>query len=458
MCKAVFFYLLFFIFISSVQAQLTEFRAGDKLCADVMNKNFEYFKEKFQMRTTQVNCPNDSIQEALKEYNHIQVSGECSENILIGLRGLLSEKQRQINSDFIFIEGIGSNGTTIIRPKETSTATIDIDDTITVRLENLTIYGTERTLTASTNSAVYGSNLNIINENGDGIRISTNAWAGFYNLNVTTSGDAFYVNNGGNLYATNSVIESGRGLFLSTGGNVYFKNIEMRNPKVGIYADKGTLWAENLKIYGNENTTEVLDLNRSNFWLSGFESTYSFIKLAQTDIYITDSNISGASKFPEIFTMRDSSLIARKTVFAGNGSQVFLAYQNSSVTLSESQVSSDRTTMRITYSSTAEISDSTVSSESNTAIYQEGNAYAEIWRSNITSNAGPAIKISHNSSVFVSGSSIITTTGSDFSIRYNSSLKIGDNAVIENVYCDKNSSIETGNNALILSNSGDCLD
>ena len=171
MRKAVFFYLLFFIFISAVQAQLTEFRAGDKLSASEMNKNFEYFKEKFQMRTTQVNCPNDSIQEALKEYNHIQVSGECSENILIGLRGLLSEKQRQINSDFIFIEGIGSNRTTIIRPKETSTATIDIDDTITVRLENLKIYGTERTLTASTNSAVYGSNLNIINENGDGINV-----------------------------------------------------------------------------------------------------------------------------------------------------------------------------------------------------------------------------------------------------------------------------------------------
>ena len=58
----------------------------------------------------------------------------------------------------------------------------------------------------------------------------------------------------------------------------------------------------------------------------------------------------------------------------------------------------------------------------------------------------------------MSGSSTITTTGSDFSIRYNSSLKIGDNAVIENVYCDKNSSIEIGNDALILSNSGDCLD
>ena len=223
------------------------------------------------------------------------------------------EKQRQINSDFIFIEGIGSNRTTIIRPKETSTATIDIDDTITVRLENLTIYGTERTLTASTNSAVYGSNLNIINENGDGINVSTNAWAGFYNLNITTSGNAFFVNTGGNLYTTDSVIESGTGLFLE--GYVYFKNIEMRNPKVGIYADKGTLWAENLKIYGNENTTEVLDLNRSNFWLSGFESTYSFIKINQTNIYINGSNISGAAKFQYIFSMGNSIIDSKKKQF-----------------------------------------------------------------------------------------------------------------------------------------------
>ena len=39
--------LILLLNASILFAQLAEFRARDKLSADVMNKNFEYFKEKF---------------------------------------------------------------------------------------------------------------------------------------------------------------------------------------------------------------------------------------------------------------------------------------------------------------------------------------------------------------------------------------------------------------------------
>ena len=80
-------FLFFFISTSAVLAQLTEFRAGDKLSASEMNKNFQYLEEQFQgSRKTIVNCGTSGngsgINEAIDNgYTDITITGICQENI-----------------------------------------------------------------------------------------------------------------------------------------------------------------------------------------------------------------------------------------------------------------------------------------------------------------------------------------------------------------------------------------
>ena len=82
------------------------FSANTEAKASEVNENFEYLLKRFKLRTTTINCYSDSIQDALKEYNHIKVSGNCNQYVQIGLRGYQSSSQQQINRDFIFIEGL----------------------------------------------------------------------------------------------------------------------------------------------------------------------------------------------------------------------------------------------------------------------------------------------------------------------------------------------------------------
>ena len=108
------------------------FTANTAAKASEVNANFEYLLERFKLRVTTIDCSNGSIQDALKEYNHIKLSGNCNQYVQIGLRGYQSSSQQQINRDFIFIEGLDPNKASTI--SSSNIVVVDIDDTVTVHL------------------------------------------------------------------------------------------------------------------------------------------------------------------------------------------------------------------------------------------------------------------------------------------------------------------------------------
>ena len=78
------FLCLVFIPISAMgQSMPYTFSANTAAKASELNENFKYLLERIETRKTTVSCPNDSITNALKDYNHILISGYCSENIFL---------------------------------------------------------------------------------------------------------------------------------------------------------------------------------------------------------------------------------------------------------------------------------------------------------------------------------------------------------------------------------------
>ena len=75
--------LLFLLPISAMgQSMPHTFTANTPAKASEVNANFTYLLERFGTRKTTVNCSSgESITTALKNYNHIVISGDGTENI-----------------------------------------------------------------------------------------------------------------------------------------------------------------------------------------------------------------------------------------------------------------------------------------------------------------------------------------------------------------------------------------
>ncbi|HIG77711.1 MAG TPA: hypothetical protein EYQ48_07460 [Candidatus Lambdaproteobacteria bacterium] len=60
------------------------FTANTAAKANEVNANFQYLLNKFGTRKTAVNCySGKSIANALKNYNHLVITGLCNENIVL---------------------------------------------------------------------------------------------------------------------------------------------------------------------------------------------------------------------------------------------------------------------------------------------------------------------------------------------------------------------------------------
>ena len=77
-CLLVFFGFLYFSALA--QSLPHTFTANTAAKASEVNENFKYLLERFGTRKTSVNCySGESITTALQNYNHIVISGICSE-------------------------------------------------------------------------------------------------------------------------------------------------------------------------------------------------------------------------------------------------------------------------------------------------------------------------------------------------------------------------------------------
>ena len=106
------------------------FSANTSAKASEVNENFTYLLERFGTRKTTVNCSGgESITTALQNYNHIVISGICSENLSLDATSLPHR--------LVILEGTSSSSDGI-SASDTSKAVVEIfNGGITLKATNL---------------------------------------------------------------------------------------------------------------------------------------------------------------------------------------------------------------------------------------------------------------------------------------------------------------------------------
>jgi len=240
------------------------FSANTAAKASEVNENFEYLFQRFKLRTTTIDCSSsDSIQDALKEYNHIKVSGNCNQYVQIGLRGYQSSSQQQINRDFIFIEGLDANKATTI--SSSNKVVIDIDDTITVRLKNLTISGTDQyALTVGRGATLYAESLEVKNAQ-NGITVHDGGIAYLSDITVSATSNAVQVTRNGTarIYNDSLLQNSPVGLAVYYGSHAQVDNSTINGNQLGVYMKQASLDVYGSTISNNTGDGFLLHHNSS---------------------------------------------------------------------------------------------------------------------------------------------------------------------------------------------------
>ena len=70
--------------ISSETNSIQSFNSGDTISSSQMNSNFQFLTKQFKTNEKVINCPEDSITDAIDEgFNHLIINGTCQTTFMI---------------------------------------------------------------------------------------------------------------------------------------------------------------------------------------------------------------------------------------------------------------------------------------------------------------------------------------------------------------------------------------
>ncbi len=138
------------------------FSANTAAKASEVNENFTYLLERFGTRKTTVNCySGESITTALKNYNHIVISGVCTENISLDGESLPHR--------VVILEGSSSTSDGI-SASDTSKPVINVfNGSITLKISKLKITGGTRGIEGYLGPTIILNNILVENNTSFGI-------------------------------------------------------------------------------------------------------------------------------------------------------------------------------------------------------------------------------------------------------------------------------------------------
>jgi len=213
------------------------FSANTAAKASEVNENFTYLLERFGTRKTTVNCySGESITTALQNYNHILISGICTENINLDIT-------TQVHR-VIILEG-SSSSSDGIRAKDSSNPVIKICcGAIFLKASKLKLTSGNHGLLAVLGATIFLENVLVENNTSTGINIrasfgiikdSTIQNNGSHAIEISFSGAAGIEGNTISGHTSNSSIKITRG----SSANIK-KNTITNGKYAGISVDRGS--------------------------------------------------------------------------------------------------------------------------------------------------------------------------------------------------------------------------
>ena len=478
-----------------VFAQLTEFSMGDILSAGAMNQNFKYLEKRFGgIRETTVNCgtsgTGSGINSAIQNgYNSIVINGICKENIKVdGKKG---------NTRLLKLRGANNDASQdkIIDNSSYTEHVLKFNyGGMLVTIDNLTISGGDRAITAWSNinlkiynSKVEGYKNRGINLSGGSIldaenltidgsysgattdEVGLQMWgksvAWFENLTITN-------NQKYGLTTWNSVIDvngnitlTGNGRAINVGGGATFSsdaNITISgSTDRAISVNQGflTIWdgttsitnttgvilnswmsnihIENLTATGDGSSSDnIFNINSSVFSLKNLSISNS----GEHGIWIGNStgefdNLTSSNNKEDGIAASQSRIEMRDSVISGNEGDGIELDQASSLELRSSTISSNEDEgIDVEGSSYIKVRDSTISNNDDKAIKIDEGSVLEVKDSTITGKSGKNAIAGFNKSIMIisedDGSTVISTTNSDAIYLRNSHGEIRDGVVV----------------------------
>ena len=236
------------------------FSANTAAKASEVNENFKYLLERFGTRKTAVNCySGESIANALKNYNHLVITGICNENIVLDAS--------ESNQPYVILEGSESNMATILQASNNSKDLIHIvNGATTLVVRNLTLKGGYNGIrTFPSGGMVIVSNAKIMNQVRHGVEANGGTQLIMSNVELSNYGSVsssetwwiprgVLVNNNSHARLENLTLNSPNtkardGIVISGSSSAEISGVEVKNHECGI-----RVWGSHLDLHNVANS------------------------------------------------------------------------------------------------------------------------------------------------------------------------------------------------------------
>ena len=413
------------------------FSANTAAKASEVNENFKYLLERIETRKTTVNCPTDNITNALKDYNHILISGVCKENLLL--------RTDLIPHRFIILEGVTGSSTDGIAAADSSSAVIAAWMGIKIKVKNLTLSGGKQ-----------------------GIYIVAGGLAVLESSKIENMSDHGMYSAGAVLVCDRSNIESIEkyGTFTADGGfgrvekcqltgNSSSDTVRFRTSASGGIEDSTITGGKNAVLI--ERASSVLIGKDKAVTISGAENGItvydsSNVEIRKTTINNNTGNGINADRNSSVYLGGDNTITnnggyavelktgstlsnkcSNSNNISSNSKGVFSVSLGSEASLCNMTLSSNGIIINAVTNSTVKITDSSLTSSSGRVIFSRGGVSLQIEDTTITGNSSEAaLKLNDGTNLQISKSTISGAKGG-ISAVYNSTLRLqGGNSITNN--------------------------
>ena len=221
------------------------FTANTAAKASEVNENFKYLLERFGTRKTSVNCySGESITTALQNYNHIIISGICSEILHLEATSM-PHRLVILEGSSSSSDGINANG---VSPPQTdssytSNAVVYAHGSITIKISRLKLTGGTYGVESWLGPAVIIENALIENNTTHGIALWGNSSGWIKNSTIQNNGESAILGWSSHVDIDSNTISghtNNQSIKITRSGSAYIKDNTITNGKhAGISIDRG---------------------------------------------------------------------------------------------------------------------------------------------------------------------------------------------------------------------------
>ena len=475
--------------IGSAQQMPHTFSDGDLIYAEQINENFEFLAKKFGTSQATVDCTSGatadpdnsvytSINEALKQHNHLVLTGMCNESVVMqaDLQGAdlvkfnpddnFSSTYEQSRHRLVILEG-GSEGDTPsdgiqLTPDDDQTDLIAVRGPISLIVSKLKLmggrYGVQTAYGARVrvgDSHISGSSRHGIGGWGNVhllatdnlIESSTGTYSGFScgiqlwgnsfgwimrnTINDHPHGGAVCLHQNASAFVVDNTLSNSReglGVWLSStayvdnwgeGGN------EITGNKAGINIDSSSsAWILSSSIHSNTGYGIGVS-GSSHLTLAGGTAIYN-----NGDDGIDLHRSSSLNMWCDANEENPTTFL-NESGLQPNGNEAIVVRSGSSANLCNVELKGHHTGLSVNSGSSANLNNVTVSGSSKIGVYVH-NSSMEIRESNLSDNAEEGLQIKRNSHVTLSDTTVSGNGGSGISVSRYSYLDLHRSTISNN--------------------------